>query len=63
MARLRGLFVPTGTVFVSLIAISFVVRWERPFPGMALLFLTFLPFGFTGLLPWLHAYVGLPHAR
>jgi hypothetical protein len=51
-----------GTILLPLIAVAILFRWERPFLGTALLVLAFLPFGFTGFLIWLHAYVDLPHA-
>jgi len=51
-----------GTILLPLLAIAILFRWERPFLGIVLLFLAFLPFGVTGFLIWLHAYLDLPHA-
>jgi len=57
-----SLLIWAGAISLPLLAIAILFRWERPFLGMVLLFLAFLPFGFTGFLIWLHAYVDLPHA-
>jgi hypothetical protein len=51
-----------GAILLPLLAIAILFRWERPLLGIVLLFLAFLPFGFTGFLIWLHAYIDLPHA-
>jgi hypothetical protein len=50
-----------GTIFLPLISIAVIFFKERPLVGTALLFLSFLPFGFIGFLIWLHAYLDLPH--
>ena len=51
-----------GTLLLPLVAVAVIFYKERPLIGTALLFLFFLPFGVTGFLIWLHAYLDLPHA-
>ncbi len=60
-SRPGSLLIWAGTILLPLIAIVVIFCKERPFIGIALLFLSFLPFGFTGFLIWLHAYLDLPH--
>jgi hypothetical protein len=60
----RGsLLIWAGTILLPLVGIGLIFGKDRPFTGTALLFLSFLPFGFTGFVIWFHAYVFLPHDR
>jgi hypothetical protein len=60
-SRWGALLIWAGTILLPLLAAAVVFYKERPLLGTALLFLSFLPFGFTGFLIWLHAYLDLPH--
>jgi hypothetical protein len=56
-----ALLVWAGTIILPLIAAVVIFGKERPLIGTALLLLSFVPFGITGFLIWLHAFIDLPH--
>ena len=57
-----ALLIWAGAILPPLMAVAILFRREKPFLGLLLLFLTFLPFGVFGFLLWLDAYLDLPHA-
>ncbi|MBA7618767.1 hypothetical protein ES703_26099 [subsurface metagenome] len=60
-SRFGACVVWAGSIVFPIAAAYLLFGKEKLWTGITLLLLSFLPFGFTGFLIWIHAFCDLPH--